>query len=150
MTNKTKLHEALDTLRAGRALISNPDKWTKNYLGYDPDTGHRWCDSESCAEAPKVCSWGAVSAVTNKSPYQLGYNSNHLNMDCAAAFLEEAAIETPDETGNPSGWTIITVNDEMGHEATLDMWDRAIIKAEKAVREYETGKAMEEDNHDRT
>jgi hypothetical protein len=136
MTYPTKLHEALATLKAGRAIIADPNVWTDGALGRDIATGHEWEPNESCFDAPQVCSWGALSKVKNVPADKLGYQ-DFRNLDCAANFLQAVANSEFD------GRSIVDVNDDKGHEATVAMWDMAIVNCEKAIQEWEAGKHIE-------
>lgn len=144
MEHKTKLHEALATLKAGRAIVSDPSQWCQRYLGKSHDDSKIWEDYASCYDAPMVCSWGAVSKVKNISPRDLGYRLYGCDIsnkaDCSINFLNNAVTEL---YGNEM--SIVLVNDVNGHDDTIAMWDRAIANCEKAISEYETGLEIEKD-----
>jgi hypothetical protein len=119
----TKLHEALATLKAARAYISgdNAHHFVKGKYGR---RGFRNFDyTDSCAEAEQVCSFGALSKVTNISSEKL-----HSSQDCAKQFLE-----------NEMCGSIVAFNDQRPYPAVMEAWDRAIAKCEKAIQEYEAG-----------
>lgn len=143
MTHPTKLHEALATLKEARQYIVNPDTWVCGTLGRltkDHPIQREWSHDESCIDAPRVCSWGAISKVKNVSAADLGYSLRTHDLpakaDCSIAFLHEASRQI-------GGFDIVNVNDAMGHEKTIEMWDRAIVNCEQAIREHETGKQIE-------
>jgi hypothetical protein len=98
-----------EILKAAKAVIADPNKWcqgrmAKNQFG-------EWAAYES-SDAVQFCAIGALQLTLMGQPYHEG--------DLARAHLGTAASPT-----HPA-----LVNDNEGYEATLAMYDRAILAAE--------------------
>lgn len=101
----------LETLKAARELISDPDRWTTKASARDAEGRHvHACD-------PDAVSWCALGAIvrsvgTRDDLHDNDYASN------AAIRLSNAL--TRDDS------RVATVNDEQGHAAILALFDKAI------------------------
>lgn len=96
--------KAVEVLKAARELISDPRRWTTQTFACDKDG---WdCDAWSDV-AVRFCAFGAVDRIG------MGAESG------ATAFIVRAAREA---------WNLgpARVNDEYGHTAVMQMFDRAI------------------------
>lgn len=87
----------------GRALISDPAKWTQHFFAKNT---YGFCVDENSEDAVCFCSWGALSHV-----------QGHFVDDDASAFsiLKQAM-----------GDTVANFNDTHTHEEVLAAWDKAI------------------------
>lgn len=100
----------LEVLEQARDLLSNKARWTQDYFARDEGD----CVVSTTSRAAVCwCAFGAVEKVTGQcEPTSFGPN----------AFLCSAASELfPISEGNPA-----IVNDRLGYEATMQMFDRAI------------------------
>lgn len=93
----------LETLVQARDLLSNPARWTQGMLAGDESNNQVAVNSLDA-----VC-WCAIGACNKVS----GNLSEHPDS------LRRAAEEM-------RGWSPSQVNDSVGYEATLEMFDRAI------------------------
>ncbi len=93
----------LETLKAARALIEDPERWTQGAFARDAE-GH---STPPCS--PDAVCWCATGALRQVCPEGLSQE----------VFL---ALEP---TGSPE-----SVNDDEGYAATIAMFDRAIATAE--------------------
>lgn len=96
-----------ERLIAARELISDPAKWT---TGYYARTANGQCTNSENPDAVCWCAFGALWKVSNS-------RSNSANL------LETAANHLFHED-------VVTVNDVMGHEAILKVYDLAIEYAD--------------------
>lgn len=100
---------ALEVLRAGRELISDPARWTQHQFAKDAagdfvDPGSRYA----------VC-WCSLGAFTRVNPF--------ISQNRAAKTLLANAMGL--------GWGCITkFNDNHAHDQVIAAWDRAIAMAE--------------------
>lgn len=105
--------QAAADLRAARELISDPERWTVGYAARDE---HANPTSPMSKNAKCFCAIGAIQRVTDGS----------VQRSCNAEMLLYAYIEEQ----YPDHPYISHVNDKLGHEATLDMFDKAAALAE--------------------
>lgn len=105
----------LEVLVKARELISDPSKWTtgKNARSSNRLPVHPTSDNAVC-----FCSYGAVSRVT-------GDPDLHDGDPRAIGYLDDAAEELFNKCASD-------VNDDMGHECALAVYDRAIELARAA------------------
>jgi hypothetical protein len=113
---------AKNTLIKARALIADPARWTQNALARDAHgDSHPQAHPQSNniswdglrGDDPQACSWCAIGAVQHVEPSSLK----------ALKLLDEAA-----ETRY--GLSTANVNDVLGHEAVLEIYDHAIEEAQ--------------------
>jgi hypothetical protein len=99
-----------DILRAARARIEDPKNWTTGFFA--KDAGGRFVASrDECA----VC-WCALGALIAEADYVEERHSARFLFDASKSlFGEEDAT---------------VVNDDLGHEAVLKLYDAAIAAAE--------------------
>ncbi len=102
----------LDILKAARARIADPKRWTQGAAGRDR-RGYR-TEGRGMRRAVQWCALGAVDAEAagDGGMYDNAWDA----LDAASPFRCGALL----------------VNDELGHEATIAMFDRAIAKLEAA------------------
>lgn len=108
-SDETKGLTVLEVLENARALIADPERWTRSALARDSAGG------EVHERHPNACQWCALGALAKCS-------------ECAPLFspaIHALHVAIP---GRPS---IADLNDRDGHAAVLAMYDRAIA-AEKA------------------
>lgn len=99
----------IEILIAARDLISNPARWTQNFLAKDEYEYH--VDPLS-PDAVCWCAFGAIEKVGDDwKSFLLGKG--------ASKFLVEASEELFRDG-------VSTVNDTLGHQAILAVYDRAI------------------------
>lgn len=113
---KTQLKLQLTGLRKARTLLGEQSKWIKNYEGRDAHgEGVRATD-------PSAVQWCAIGAI------KVGRTAQGL---CYEALIRQIKLDP--------GWlqydrigigSIAEVNDYLGYEAVLEMFDRAIEKTE--------------------
>ena len=96
----------VEILRAARELISDPARWTRGKYGATATGNHVRGDDP---QAIRWCAYGAIEKVVGNSSWD------------AEMILSEAA--------HPH--VVIHINDELGHAAVLDLYDRAIALAEQ-------------------
>lgn len=106
----------LETLRAARELISDPDRWTQKHLARN-----EWglpVDPLRSPDACRFCAMGALLAVTGDGDlYPIAYRAL------------EAAVPAD---GRGRSNTVPWVNDRSDHGAVLRLFDTAIAAAEAA------------------
>lgn len=104
---ETYYHGALRTLERAKERIADPENWAQRFFALSPDGlgGHHSCYERN----PKACKWCAVGSVRAES----GSNGT------AERFLYDAAVDLYDRSP-------YLVNDKLGHEAVMKMYDRAI------------------------
>lgn len=93
----------LEILIQARDLLSNPARWTQGHLACDE------LDKPVLVNSPDAVCWCAIGACNKVS----GKTGEHPDS------LRRAAEEM-------RGWSPSQVNDSVGYEATLEMFDRAI------------------------
>lgn len=98
-----------EQLQAARELLSDKARWTTGWFAHDKDNEE--VDSGDPA-AVCWCAFGAINKVAERF-IERGEGANE--------FLERAALEIGGTPSNPA-----RVNDRLGYEATLQMFDRAI------------------------
>lgn len=108
--------EVQDLIRA-RNLIADPERWCVGNLA--ETANGRGCEIESPA-AQKFCALGAIIRVADDRDYSSSYD-----------FLCKASVELYPQC---DGY-ISAVNNDLGHEATLRMYERAIEIAAQRVTE---------------
>ncbi|AWI90247.1 hypothetical protein C0214_19495 [Methylobacterium sp. DM1] len=99
-----------DILRAARARIEDPKNWTQGFFA--KDQGGRLVASR---DEYAVC-WCALGAVIAEADY--------VEERYSARFLFEASKKLFDEDD------VTVVNDYLGHDAVLKIYDAAIAAAE--------------------
>jgi hypothetical protein len=102
--------QLLQDLRAARALIEDPKRWTKGEEARNADG-----DPIHPSKPEAVC-WCALGATI-----RVGGNRADLRTLTMACALRDA---------EPSGFGVVDVNDRDGHAAVLALYDRAIAKEE--------------------
>lgn len=100
-------------LTEARELISDKSRWTQQASARDG--GGNWV-AENSARACQWCAQGAVYCVGGTGPAMVS------TLETAFRLLAQAS---PVGSGN----RVVRTNDELGHEATLAMFDRAIAAA---------------------
>lgn len=120
---------AAEMLRAARKRIEDPDHWTTGVIARNRAGDE--CDPDS----PAAARWCALGSIWCERKLTLRSEDT----DLATRFLEEAACEIrdtqPELVAKRSAQPVeAQVNDELGHEATLRMYDRAIELAEAAAK----------------
>lgn len=118
--------EAATFLREARELITPPERFAQGDFAMTAD-GSTTTDP---SEAVCYCTWGALAKV-----HELEYLDIGDRRACPEALLLEQcalAISDPEAlaASQHKDFPIIHVNDELGHAATLEMFDCAIKKAE--------------------
>ncbi|TXM69671.1 hypothetical protein [Methylobacterium sp. WL120] len=98
-------------LIAGRALIANPETFGQGEYAYGAD---RKPISPQHESAVCFCSLGAVERVIHRG---------------TMSAPEKMALAKAAKALHGPLYNVIRVNDELGHEATLQMWDYAIEHA---------------------
>jgi hypothetical protein len=106
----------LDILKAARKRISDRGRWTTGWYAKDAARQKTYCES---LEA--VC-WCASGAVYRQGLAIYPYVQRAIVCRDALGHLEDAATEL-------YSLNLFKVNDELGHEAVLKTYDRAIEKA---------------------
>lgn len=102
----------VDVLRAARERISDPERWATGYFAFDA------AGTPVEANAPAACRWCAVGAVLAETNQPYGYGGYQPPVAVSARrFLDQAG-------------PVLSVNDEAGHQAVLELYDRAIALAE--------------------
>jgi len=102
----------VEILRAAREKISDPSRWTR--LTYARDQLGAEVDADD-KSAVCFCSMGAIYSVTS---------DDFCGQNRAVSLLYNAAHEI---SGSRS---VVRVNDNLGHEAVVRMFDLAITTAE--------------------
>jgi len=99
----------LEILRKARDLISDPQRWSRNYYATRSDNA-------PCGEtAEEACKWCAMGAIT-----KVGWPEAHFDVRVGAKFL------LADKAKDLFGMGIIDVNEKCGHAAVLKCFDSAI------------------------
>lgn len=107
-----------ETLTKARALIANPAHWTEGALARKSDgTEIGWHDPEACC----FCGEGAVMKACDVPRSFQG--PNYLLYRKAMDFLQYEGVQ--ERAGFPS-WQVPTINDDLGHEALLKLFDKGI------------------------
>ena len=116
-------HTPKQILTAARNLIADPEHWTRETVARD----ERGRPTEPYnPNACQFCALGALSAVFyradpfNRTAEQVG------ELDRAHDRAKKALREAGASHFGVHSFTISRVNDELGHEATLKMFDTAI------------------------
>lgn len=123
--------EAIDWLKRGRALITDPNVWCQGNWLLTPYGDHG--DRIDIVDDPvgdlskvvKVCSAGALLKIANTT------DSRRMRDSCAYRFLNDTVEEITDGEDCVEGF-----NDSNEHKDVLAAWDLAIERAEKAAREH--------------
>ncbi len=111
----TQREQALADLQAARALIEDPARWTQHTTARARD------GARTSAQADNACRWCATGALVRiAAPPNRWPGIPRPRVDVAVEILRRAALQTgahmvPSE-----------VNDELGHAATMEMYDRAV------------------------
>lgn len=112
----------LEILTKARELIADPERWATGELARDAG-GHK-----VPPDSPSACRWCAYGALQNFADDR---DAGPL-LDAAEGRLADAACDvlnaTP-EFDEDADCLIAHVNDDLGHAATLQMFDRAIEMA---------------------
>jgi hypothetical protein len=109
-----------EILTAARKVIEKPEHFSQRTYARDKDGMHV---SYLSTDAVAFCAAGAMGRViTHDAPTELGYEVVDL-LDAAARAQYPGACPTSRGAG------IVYVNDTLGHEATLAMFDEAIRRA---------------------
>lgn len=101
--------DAVEVLKKGRALISDPTRWTQHAFARN-EQGHECLPHD--ADAVRWCSVGAAIYAAEGTGLLVGLGMNYLERGF-----------TP--------WSIAFGNDLWPHEEMLAAWDRAIALAEE-------------------
>lgn len=104
---------AAEILRAARLKLSDRSRWTTAFLARNANGERVSCRSP---EAVCFCAYGALKAETPGPTDECWV---------AESFLESAATEVDPMTNGPAD-----INDNLGYEAVIKMYDIAIAKAE--------------------
>jgi hypothetical protein len=147
MTTKDQIQtHVLAILRAGRDLITKPEKYTKG--AYAKDSSDRACSALS-ADASCYCSLGAAFAASDKlghldreagtiggsaaSPFDLAVQA--LAQAVPAKWLKEVGIGAggPDTKAHQN-LKVARYNDIRTHGDVLTLWDTAIAKVEAKLK----------------
>lgn len=98
---------ALRSLERAKERIADSEDWTQRFFALAPDGygGHNSCYERN----PKACKWCAVGSLRAEPGLQA----------TAERFLYDAAVDLYDRSP-------YLVNDKLGHEAVMRMYDRAI------------------------
>ena len=99
-----------DFLKAAKALINTPDKWTQGR--YKDVTGGVWC----------FCSVGAIYEINRVREYSI---SAYQSMGTPMRYLTKAVHST---TGDVES-NVLDYNDKSSHVEVMAMWDIAIGQA---------------------
>jgi hypothetical protein len=108
--------ETLIALRAGRALIADPQHWTTGALAKDDRGRH-----VSPFDKDAVC-WCSIGALKKVTPSNLIFD---LSMDSLRIAIKDLSL-WPNNTCPLSCPTVDKANDGLPHQEVLRMWDRAI------------------------
>lgn len=103
----------VEVLKAAKAKIDTPEKWTKGYYARAKDGNIRDAtDKDACS----FCSMGAIYSITDHMP-----EHGVLLAERVGAYLIAAM-----------GTTVVDFNDRRAkdHEEVMAAWDRAIALAE--------------------
>lgn len=111
----------LELLKAGREIISAPEKWTKYTYGRTAE-GSDTNGPQSFLRAVKFCSLGALLKAVGSCPGEDLEGESYTIMEAAQVALCRVA-STED---------IAVYNDEHTYEEVIAVWDRAI--AEEAAK----------------
>lgn len=113
-----KYKKASNALKAAKKLISNSKHWTQEDWAVTYRDGHRRRCSPKSPHAEAFCALGAVKRVNGPAEKS------------ATAFLQQAAETiTGCHRVLRNNNNIFTINDTKGHEATMEMFTRAIKAA---------------------
>lgn len=117
------MSNAARLLRAARAIIEDPEHWTKRYYARDAqDRSARVEDDDAC----KFCSLGAVhKAFLNDQTFKL------TDTYYAKDFLGKVTRHLTPNLG------IGGYNDTHNHEQVLEMFDQAIKLADEWVEDFD-------------
>lgn len=107
---------SVDILRAARALIADRRRWANGGIAFD--SNYRLCSPH----APEATHWSAIGAL-----YRAGVEAGAFDV---WPELEALAIAGRKLFYLPADVQVAAVNDRLGHEAVLAMFDRAIEMAE--------------------
>jgi hypothetical protein len=105
--------QTLAVLTRAKALISDPAKWTTEAFARGP---------EGLSISPysvMACSWCAIGAIRHEERHE-GQLSN------AERLLRSVATDF-------NGRIVYNVNDKEGHAAVMDLYDRAIHRAQQRI-----------------
>ena len=106
----------LEVLVKARELISDPERWTHGVYARD-------AKGESCFDSSdEATCFDALGALNRVSGTRMRARTS------ASSFLYEAIDSVP------SPYSIGEINDQLGHEATLKIFDRAIELATKEAK----------------
>lgn len=106
----------LDVLKAARELIADPARWQQGWFAADADGIGCRGNSEG---AVSFCALGAIEHITGGNVW-----IDDFTTPAEAALLDAAERLYPDMS-DPAA-----VNDELGHEAVLRVYDEAIRREE--------------------
>lgn len=107
----------LERLKAGRARIADKDHWTQGTYARDEE-GYS-LDVYKVSKGYSFCGMGALVA---DRPVVSGYDQEFRFYDDAVGALQNAKDKLHP---TPFG-SIITLNDEVGYEAVMSCYDKAI------------------------
>jgi len=132
-------HAELRILREARALITHPEHWTKGDLACD-SRGNRVATDSPCAYAycARGSIWhtgnGAVGAAVNRVQKRVDAVSTML-YPCKASRLLRWLHPHVARVIESEQRTVIYVNDWLGHDAVLRVFDTAIAQLEELCAE---------------
>lgn len=114
----------VDVLRAAKERISDTGRWTTECYAADRSGATVIATSQS------ACSWCAIGSVLAELRIDLGMDARHHPVARAAiAALDRAAGIDRSVPGGP----ITALNDQAGHPAVIQAFDRAIKLAEASA-----------------
>lgn len=124
--DKKTLLQAYKELRRGRRLLK--DRYIKGKWGLTKD-GHPLDRNQTYESAYYVCSLGALGKVANVTGAEAAKRQS-------ACFLASAFTSTNYNHYDPHHIrdTIISANDGLGKDKTLEGWDKAIKNARSAAK----------------
>lgn len=127
--NKTDLAALLEALQKSRSRIADPANWVVGMIACD-ERGQ--LISATSTNAQRWCAIGAVMATTGESDTIL----NELGMSCRRALSAEIK-NLPKKWLLYSTPTVAGINDTMGHEAILELYDRTIATTKAKLKALE-------------
>lgn len=109
---------AKDLLIAARALIEDPSRWTTHSYAKDRD-GHSV--AEFSGQACKWCAAGALSRAIYDCEGKYEFDQTEASNGAWSAIHRASHLRFNHQS-------VITVNDQLGHEAVLQVYDDAIAR----------------------
>jgi hypothetical protein len=107
-----------ETLTKARALIADPAHWTEGALARKSDgTEIGWLDPEACC----FCGEGAIMKACEAS-----FNGESTNYRAYRAAMEFLQLGNVQELAGLPPHMVPTINDDLGHEAVLKLFDKGI------------------------